>query len=271
MGRAVHTTCMAALSTIIDELTALASDIGALGDQRTRELETTHTPETASYLEVSTKSGAIDVHPTEGDDLVVEAVVKTQRKDDDLDAVTLDFTEEGATLSVTVDIPDENRGTSVDLDVGVPDSLDVAQVHSKNGTIDARDVHGDAVLDTKNGKITAKRIEGTIDVHAKNGAITVRDTPIRDVSSKNGKLDLDLTSLSGDTTVETKNGTITIEVPADLDADFTLSAKNGKATVEGLTCLVDESSRSYVTGELGTGGPHLDAHTKNGTVTLRSR
>jgi|GEM_PF-3010463 len=183
---------MAALSTIIDELTALASDVGALGDQRTRDLDATHTPTTASQLEVATTNGAIDLHPTEGDELVVDAVAKTRHEDDDLDAVALDIAEADDTLTVTVDIPDTNRGTTVELDVGVPDSLAVALVETKNGKIDVRGVRGDARIEAKNGKISVDDVDGMVDVHAKNGAISISDTYVTSATSKNGRLDLNL-------------------------------------------------------------------------------
>lgn len=262
---------MTALSSIIDELTELATDAGALGEERTRTVETTYPPTTATGLTVDTRNGAIDVHPTDGDDVVVEALVRSRRADDDLDGVSLDRTETGDILHLAVAVPEENRATSVDLDVGVPDSLTVDRVSSRNGTIHVRDVRGDVLAETKNGTLTIESVDGVVDAHAKNGEITVRDTQVRDVDSKNGTLDLDLSGLEVDATIQSKNGTVAIRVPADTDADFTLAATHGTASVEGLTCLVEESSRRHVSGELGTGGPLLDARTKNGSLQLRAR
>lgn len=269
MSDAVHGTSMAALSSIIDELTDIAKE--AIGDPRTRDIETSHTPADATRFRVATKNGAIDVHPAEGDDLHVDATVETRRDDDDLDAVSLDLTETDDLLTLTVEFPDEDHAMSVDLDIALPDALALDSVETKNGKIAVRDVHGDVRIDTKNGKITVDSVDGTVALHAKNGAITVRDTHVQDVASKNGTIDLHLPGLAADATVEAKNGKLTIAVPADTDADFTLDATTGKADVEGLTCLIDESTRTHVTGEIGTGGPHLDARTKNGSVTLRAR
>lgn len=262
---------MAALSSIIDDLTDIARDLGALGDERTRDLTATHDPETTTAFAVESRNGTIEVHPTDGDAVVVDAVARSRHEDDDLDAVTLDFETTDDTLVLSVAVPDGNRATSVDLDVGVPDALAVTHVVSKNAEVDVRDVHGDTHVETTNGKIRVTDVDGSVTVHARNGAIAVRDTPVRDVASKNGKIDLALPGIDADTTVEAKNGKLTIAVPADADADFDLSATHGTVSVEGLSCLVESESRHHVTGELGAGGPRLDAHTKNGTVTLRAR
>lgn len=260
---------MAPLSSLIDEIAAIAGSVGATGQERTREITETQTPTTATRLTVTTRHGAIDLHPTDGDRLTVDATAKTRRRADDLDAVTIAIDENGEELSVSPEIPADAKNISVALDVGVPASLAVGHVVTKNGKIEARDVDGDARFETKNGKIVVERIRGTVTAETKNGKITVRDTPIRTVASKNGKLTLDLSTLTGAASVETKNGKIAIRVPKDLDADYRLDTERGRATVDGLTTLVDTASKTHVAGELGTGGPLLDARTRNGTVTLR--
>ena len=259
---------MASLSSIIDDIAEIANAVGVTGEARTREFSETYEPTTASRLDVTTKNGAIDLHPTDGDELTVDATAKTRHDDVDLDAVSIEFEEDGEMLSVTAQIPTGAKHVSVDLDVGVPDSLAVRRVVSKNGKIEARDVAGDARFETKNGKIDIERVDGTVTALTKNGMITVRDTPVREVASKNGKLTLELPALTGDVAVETKNGKITIAVPADVDADYHLDTTRGRATVDGLSTLVESSSKTHVTGELGAGGPYIDARTKNGTVTL---
>lgn len=262
---------MAALSSIIDELTDLVDDLGVLGEERTREFEATHTPTHATHFAVAVKNGAIDIHPVDGDDVVVQAVAKTRHEDDDLDAVTLEFTEEDGLLSLATDVPDDNDGTSIGLDIGLPGSLSLAHVDTKNGKTEVRDVAGDALIETKNGKITVDALEGVLDADAKNGKIRTTDTVVGTITTKNGKVDLDLPAIPDAVTTETKNGKILISVPADTDADFALATKVGAASVEGLTCLVEEESRNAVRGELGAGGPLIDAHTKTGKITLRAR
>ena len=260
---------MAPLPSIIDQIADIAESVGAIGPERTREIREAHEPTSASRLRVTTKNGGIDVHPTDGDELTVEATATTRREDDDLDAVSIDIQESGETLSVSASIPRGARGISVDLDVGVPASLAVASVVTKNGSVAVQDVAGDATIETKNGKIDVQHVDGTVTLLTKNGAVSARDTSVREAASKNGTLDVELPRLDEAASFETKNGTISIAVPRDLDADFRLDTSRGTATVEGLTSLVESSSRTHVAGELGVGGPLVDAHTKNGSVTLR--
>lgn len=261
---------MVSLPSIIDQIAAIAESAGAIGPERTREISETHDPATASSLEVATKNGSIDIHSAAGDELTVDATVKTRREDDDLEAVSVDIDESDETVSASTNIPEGASGISIDLDVGVPDSLAVAHVVTKNGTVAVRDVTGDTLIETKNGKIDVQHVDGTVTVLTKNGAISTSGTPVREAASKNGTLDVELPGLDEAASFETKNGTISIAVPRDLDADFHLDTKRGLATVEGLTSLVESSSRTHVMGELGVGGPRIDAQTKNGTVTLRA-
>lgn len=260
---------MVSLPSIIDQIADIAESVGAIGPERTREIHETHDPTSASSLEVATKNGRIDVHPTAGDELTIEAIAKTRREDDDLDAVSVDIDESGDTVSVSTTIPERARGISVDLDVGVPDALGVGHVVTKNGSVTVQDVTGDTLVETKNGKIDVQNVDGTVRLLTKNGAISTTSTRVREAASKNGTLDVALPGLGEPATFETKNGSINIGVPRDLDADFSLDTTRGRATVEGLTSLVESSSRSHVEGELGVGGPRIDAQTKNGTVTLR--
>lgn len=262
---------MPSLSTVVHELSRLVDDSEDTGERRTREFEVTHEPETATGVDLSTRNGAIDVHPVDGDALTVHATARSRHVDDDLDAVAVAVEETEDVVVVSVDVPESNRGTRVDLDVGVPTALALDAVASRNGAIEVRDVHGDAHVETRNGMVTVERVDGRVDAVTRNGALAVRDTAVRDARSRNGSIDLVLSTVGADTAVESTNGSISVAVPGDTDAVFALSTKTGTAAVEGLTCLVDEDSRRNVVGELGAGGPQLDARTKNGTVTLRAR
>lgn len=261
---------MVSLPSIIDQIADIAESAGAIGPERTRDMTETYDPTTASSLEVATKNGSIDIHPATGEELTVDATAKTRREDDDLDGVSIEVSESGEQVSISANIPDSARGISVDLDVGVPDSLALAHVVTKNGSVAVQDVAGDTLVETKNGKINVRNVDGTVSVVTKNGAISTSDTLVREAASKNGTLDIELPGLEEPATYETKNGTISVAVPRNLDADFSLETKRGRATVEGLTSLVESSSRSHVMGELGVGGPRIDAQTTNGTVTLRA-
>lgn len=260
---------MPSLPSIIDRIADIAESVGAIGPERTRELSETYDPSTSTQLEVATRNGSIDIHPAEGGELTVDATAKTRHEDDDLDAVSVEISESGETVSVSTGIPENAKGISVELDVGVPDSLAVAHVVTKNGSVAVQDVTGDTLVETKNGKIDVQDVDGTVTVRTKNGVISTTGTRVREAASKNGSLDVELPALDEAATFETKNGTISIAVPRDLDADFSLETKRGLATIEGLTSLVESSSRRHVVGELGVGGPRIDAQTKNGSVNLR--
>ena len=74
-------------------------------------------------------------------------------------------------------------------------------------------------------------------------------------------------SWDGVAAFETVNGSVTLTVPASVDADVEIRTTNGRITTD-LPITTTRSSRRRVEGTLGDGGPELRLKTVNGSVRL---
>src|SRR5262249_13543180 len=106
------------------------------------------------------------------------------------------------------------------------------------------------------GEIRGKKLDG--EVHA---------------SSTNGRVDLQMVSVSQDIEAETTNGTIALQVPPDSNADVSARVTNGRIGIEDLPSLKadDENSRRRFSGRLGSGGHAIRLSTTNGGISITGR
>ena len=117
------------------------------------------------------------------------------------------------------------------------DGADAAVIaHTINGTVHASTTHGPVVLSSVNGSIFAH-----VDTLADSGAISA-------------------------TTV---NGSVTAELPPQLDGNVDASTVNGHITIDYPLTRTGETSSRHVSAMLGAGGREIRMGTVNGSVTLK--
>ncbi len=137
--------------------------------------------------------------------------------------------------------------------VRVPASTTV-DLRETNGRIEATGLTHNTRLSTTNGQITGRKLDGEVRV-----------------SSTNGRVDLQMLSISEDVEAETTNGTISMQIPSNANADISAHVTNGHIGIEGLPSMKadDENSRRRFSGRLNSGGHQVRLQTTNGTITLR--
>ena len=122
-----------------------------------------------------------------------------------------------------------------------------------NGNISAVDLRGDAVAKTTNGKINMRRIDGSINAKSTNGEIYAEVLGIT-----NGK----------DMEFLTMNGSVTVLLPKDINADLEAKTNNGKIYTEYPIIMVGEISKKKITGKINNGGPLIYIETTNGGIQI---
>lgn len=122
-----------------------------------------------------------------------------------------------------------------------------------NGNISAVDLRGDAVAKTTNGKIHLKRIDGNVNAKSTNGEIYVEVLGI---------------SKAKDMRFKTTNGSVTVLLPEDIDADLEAKTNNGKIYTEYPIIMVGEISKKRITGKINDGGPLIRIETTNGSIDI---
>jgi hypothetical protein len=134
--------------------------------------------------------------------------------------------------------------------------------------------HANLTLKTVNGGITVRDLRGTVNFDAVNGGVSLDNVggEVRG-ETNNGGLTIDLTGERWEGAgldVETHNGGVRLNLPANYSAELETGTTNGRlnvdfpVTVQGLI-----GKRLHTT--LGGGGPKIRAVTYNGGVSIRQQ
>jgi len=174
---------------------------------------------------------------------------------------------------------------------GVRGSIDA---DTSNAKIDLEDVVGSVRGRTSNGAIRIERARGDVDVQSSNGEVKITHIEAGTISVATSNGGIEAESVSGAASLETSNasisfqavrlpsspevnavtsnGSVTVEVPANVRARVSLKTSNGhispdfgSAAVSGL-----ETSRNELEADLNGGGGEIRARSSNGDITFRA-
>jgi hypothetical protein len=146
------------------------------------------------------------------------------------------------------------RSVSVEYRLRVPAGLQVS-VKTGNGGIGLHDVNGTIVASTTTGGVRGTNLSGGVSAHIVNGGIV-----------------MDVARVAGPIELESVNGGIRLDMPADVNADLEAHTVNGGvATDDNLKIDASERSRTRLAGRLNRGGTRISVNTVNGGVRLRVR
>jgi hypothetical protein len=129
-------------------------------------------------------------------------------------------------------------------------------------------------LKTVNGGISVRDLRGTVNFDAVNGGVRLENVggEVRG-ETNNGGLTIDLTGDRWDGAgldVETHNGGVRLNLPANYSAELETGTTNGRLNVEfPITVQGRIGKRLHTT--LGGGGPKIRAVTYNGGVSIRQQ
>jgi hypothetical protein len=144
-----------------------------------------------------------------------------------------------------------DNDVSVEFTVRVPSYARV-EANTVNGSIRIAEVAGSVRARTVNGGIEARSTKGHVVANTVNGSITV-----------SGHVD------ASGVEYTTVNGSITIELPANANANVDLSTVNGRIATEFPITFDGTIDPRRIRAAIGAGGPTLRARTTNGSVRLK--
>jgi DUF4097 and DUF4098 domain-containing protein YvlB len=144
-----------------------------------------------------------------------------------LDAVGVDATVDDGHLSVSTSGPNavDLGGWSVDLELAVPQSVDVDRLHTGDGDIEARGVSGDATVESGDGNISVSETDGSVTAETGDGDISVSETD-GSVTAETGDGDVTVDDVSGVVDAATGDGDIIVE-----ETDSRVTAETGDGDV----------------------------------------
>lgn len=220
---------------------------------------------TGRTVEIRGLNGHVEATPASGDRVEVVAT-KSAKREGDLDRVRVEVVERGEGVVICAVYPGGECGSGgaslgktkgidvrIDFEVRVPRGVDLA-VRTVNGNVEARSIAGDVDANTVNGQIVVDAA-GTVQAHTVNGAIRATSG----ASRWSGTLDF-----------KTVNGSITVALPSDANAEVEATTVNGGLSTD--FPLTIQARRAWgprrIEGTIGAGGGKLKLATVNGAIRI---
>ncbi len=162
---------------------------------------------------------------------------------------------------------------TVNYTIRLPRSTNLKSAGTVNGGITIRGTGGEASLHTTNGSIKSEDVLHIAEASSTNGSITINGArSVSQASTTNGSISATFTAGSGASEFETVNGSISLTIPSGTNANLEFRTVNGSIKIpDGIRLGRGEISRKRLSGQIGSGGPDISAHTVNGSVTLRAQ
>jgi DUF4097 and DUF4098 domain-containing protein YvlB len=124
---------------------------------------------------------------------------------------------------------------------------------------------------TVNGEIRAAGLQSNVDVETVNGSVRVSTSGRVLARSVNGGSEASMGNADWgeDVAFSTVNGGITLDLPAEVNAELRASTVNGDIISDFPVTVRGRVGPRRVSGTLGRGGHELELETVNGSITLR--
>ncbi len=237
--------------------TALFSRGGVFDHTVTEELS----GELSAYasIEVKNVNGKITLQPGDSDHYHIE-ITKKSRSEENLEHIEVHREIDADGIKLDVHIP-KKKGWfsmgqiqgSVEIVITAPATADLTNIRTVNGSVEITGFINGINASSVNGVIQARDVSGSAHFDTVNGSIRAS---FRDLGS------------SDDLSFSSVNGGISLQFPADLNADLRTSVVNGRIHCDFPITLSDGASSRKLRGRIGEGGAELKASTVNGTIRL---
>jgi DUF4097 and DUF4098 domain-containing protein YvlB len=190
-----------------------------------------------------------------------------------------------------IKILERQTGDAVEIEVRFPTRHFVIDYGQRRVAIE---IHmpreGKVMLRTGDGRISVNHLKGEMDFYSGDGRLEVEDVDgdlrartgdgsIRvagrfdalDVSSGDGRVSLMVrpgSRVQRSWEVRTSDGSVDLEIPADLAADLDLHTGDGHITVNLPVTVEGKLNTQDIHGKLNGGGNRLVVHTGDGSITV---
>ena len=126
---------------------------------------------------------------------------------------------------------------------------------------------------TVNGDVTAKSLTGPVSLKTVNGSAEFSTSSYGDATTVNGSIrgSMERADWTGQLEFATVNGSVTLDLPADVQSDVRATTVNGDITSDFQVAVTGRINRRSLTGTIGNGGRSINIETVNGSVKLQRR
>jgi DUF4097 and DUF4098 domain-containing protein YvlB len=226
-----------------------------------------------------------ELHVTAGDAAVIVEATESN-------AITATLTTRGWPIgSSGVRVSDHQSGNSVEIDIKVPSThlsfgnrsirLEVrvpreltANIHTGDGSIRLRGLHGPLRADTGDGSIQGEDLDGTLDANTGDGSVHIDGRfDIVQLHTQDGSVELKAqrgSKMQSDWRVQTGDGSVRVSLPSNLAADLELRTGDGHIHLDLPLTVNGTQNEHEVRGKLNGGGPALTVRTGDGSISVGS-
>ena len=221
-------------------------------------------------IEIKGVNGDITAQPATGGEVEVSAVRRGRRSDPN--SVRLEVVQHGDGVTICAVYPDagsrpnecrpgsDGRMNVKDNDVNVAFTVRVpAGVRFVGRTV--------------NGDVTAGPLTAPVSLATVNGTAEFSTSAHGEASTVNGSIKGAMGSAlwTGELSFSTVNGSITLDLPADTNAEVRARTVNGDITTDFPMTVSGRISRRSLNATIGAGGRSMELETVNGSVKLNRR
>lgn len=248
---------LALAGSVLFAATASAADY-------TEKFQQTHPLAAGGSVSLSNMNGDVEIVAWDRDEVRIDAE-KFAKDEERLERISIEVDAQPDRITIKTKYPKSDRTWfggwknqnpgGVRYTLRVPARLSHLKVDVMNSDVTAEGVRGNVKIATMNGRINATGLDGDTNLDSMNGRIFASFDAVRDGQ----KISLD-----------TMNGSCTVEVPRDAGAKVRASTMNGRVRAE-LPITVERSSRRSLRGTLGDGGASITLDSMNGSINLRGR
>lgn len=254
-------------------------------------------------LSLRTFDGSIQVRSWDRNEVLVEI----ERRGPDMqaaEAIVVNATQDGNRIVVEAPEPRVRRevihfgswqSPSVNLIVTAPRRLTL-EARTGDGSITADDLAGTVALNSGDGSIRATRIDGRVTAHTGDGSIQITEAAGRveadsgdgsielggrfegvDVRTGDGSVRVDVLDgsiMKSDWNIGTGDGTISLRVPGNIDAEIDAHSGDGRVHADGVSNAEksgDDDDRGTLRGRFGKGGRVLRLRSGDGSIDISRR
>jgi hypothetical protein len=291
--------CLLGVSVLSLGLAACSIDVHGEGVVTREEKRFTVSGQTG--LNLRTFDGSIQMKSWDRNEVLVE-IERRGPDEKSTAALVVNASQDGNRIVVDVPEPRDRRdgihigpwqSLSVSLIVTAPRTVTV-EARTGDGSITADDLVGTIGLNTGDGSIRARRVEGNLRARTGDGSIDITEAAGRveadsgdgsielagrleavDVRTGDGAVRLDIfdgSVLKTDWSVNTGDGSITVRLPRNLDAEVDAHTGDGGVHADGLAVAAergsDDENRDSLRAQIGKGGRTLRLRSGDGSIRV---
>lgn len=222
-------------------------------------------------IEVKGINGDIEAMPASGNQVEVTAVKEEGRRGYAED-VTFEVVEHGGGVTICAMYPNEPGERENECRAGGGGHMSVHDNDTEVRFTVRVPAGVDFVGRTVNGSIDSGELSGDVRAYTVNGGVEIAAAGYAEAKTVNGSIRARIgrTDWTGDLDFETVNGSITLDLPANVNARVDASTVNGDMYTDFPLTIQGRWGPRHLRGTIGEGGRSLRLSTVNGGISLRS-